>query len=508
MGRSFWYVDEKQDLSWSWRNLMRLRPQFRNHFYSKVGNGANTFMWYDDWHHLGALSYVLSPREIANAGFRISDKISLIPQLNESQLPVLDSRVADRVLWRKRNGQLVEFDLHQVWIDLSSYGQKVPWVHLVWFKQHIPRHSFILWLAIQERLMTQDRMRFWDKNKNLKCTLCNLQSVSLLDGKRLLKNCRILLKERAFKFPLKELHWLPRFIMFGKKGTQDYFAEARMKRIKLYCISLKRFELSLLGLKIAFWVLITQLKGSGVSLSERRIKMDLMTKGIDGHGFSNFPLKIALLIGLIPIFWRNFPLEVVFFLQMGFIPIIGCFPPWQLGVSTSVGATASSVSKWIITRQYQGLEECWRSGFLDLEDCGISASMSSFFVRRWFTTQGHFRNTWIILLENCLKTIWNSLGKKEVGEKLKTFWKWWDLLGHLGFSIILSWRLKTFSLAKEDIGKFMEDLKDIFRNRPKNFVMDNGLNLWSLWVLQVKIGKKFNNCILEKIGKYCMKSTA
>ncbi|KAL7591711.1 hypothetical protein Lser_V15G35617 [Lactuca serriola] len=31
---------------------------------------------------------------------------------------------------------------------------------------------------------------------------------------------------------------------------------------------------------------------------------------------------------------------------MGFIPIIGCFPPWQLGVSTSVGATASSISKW------------------------------------------------------------------------------------------------------------------------------------------------------------------
>nr|KAJ0210789.1 hypothetical protein LSAT_V11C400156960 [Lactuca sativa]KAJ0211396.1 hypothetical protein LSAT_V11C400156890 [Lactuca sativa] len=190
-GRCFWDAEEKQDLSWSWRNLIRLRPNFRNHFCTKVGNGANTFMWYDDWHHLGAFSYILSPREIASAGFRISDKVkdvivdnswfwppewlTLIPQLNDFQLPVIDPMAADKVLWRKRDGQEVEFDIHQVWIDLSNCGQKVPWVHLVWFKQCIHRLSFILWLAIHERLMTQDRMRFWDKNKNLKCTLCNMQ---------------------------------------------------------------------------------------------------------------------------------------------------------------------------------------------------------------------------------------------------------------------------------------------------------------------------------------------
>nr|KAJ0195180.1 hypothetical protein LSAT_V11C700342460 [Lactuca sativa] len=190
-GRSFWDVEEKQDLSWSWRNLIRLRPNFRNHFYSKVGNGANTFMWYDDWHQLGAFDHVLSPREIASAGFSITDKVkdviadnlwfwpsvwlSLIPQLNEFQLPVLDPLVADKVLWRKRDGKVVDFDIQQVWIDLSNSGQQVPWVQLVWFKQRIPRNSFILWLAIQERLMTQDRMRFWDKNKNLKCSLCNNQ---------------------------------------------------------------------------------------------------------------------------------------------------------------------------------------------------------------------------------------------------------------------------------------------------------------------------------------------
>ena len=35
--------------------------------------------------------------------------------------------------------------------------------------------------------------------------------------------------------------------------------------------------------------------------------------------------------------------------------------------------------------------------------------------------------------------------------------------------------LKIFALVKEDIGKFVEDLIDNFRNCFKIFVMDNGL---------------------------------
>lgn len=167
-GRSFWDLEKKHDLSWSWRNLVNLRPIFRNHFCTKIGNGANTFMWYDDWHHLGSFSHVLSPREIASAGFRITNKVkdvivdnswfwpsewlSLIPQLEEYQLPVLDPLVADKVLWRKRDGKVVEFDIQQVWNDLSDSGQKVPWVHLVWFKQRIPRHSFIYGLLFMRDL--------------------------------------------------------------------------------------------------------------------------------------------------------------------------------------------------------------------------------------------------------------------------------------------------------------------------------------------------------------------
>nr|KAJ0225294.1 hypothetical protein LSAT_V11C100000100 [Lactuca sativa] len=152
LSKRIWMIISNYDSLWvKWINSYVLKGRC----FWDVWNGANTFMWYDDWHYLGAFSYVLSPREIASAGFRITDKVkdvivdnswfwppewlSLIPQLKDFQLPILDPLVADRVLWRKRD----------VWIDLSNCGQK--------------------------RLMTQDRMRFWDKNKNLKCSLCNMQ---------------------------------------------------------------------------------------------------------------------------------------------------------------------------------------------------------------------------------------------------------------------------------------------------------------------------------------------
>ncbi|CAI9288725.1 unnamed protein product [Lactuca saligna] len=190
-GRSFWDIEKKNGLSWSWRNLIKLKDAVRNHFCNKIGDGASSFIWFDDWHPLGPLSYVISPREISQAGFSISDKVrdvivddswfwpnewcDIIPQLRNFQLPFLNPSIPDKVMWRSSSGRIIDFSIKRVCDDLSNFGNEVSWVHLVWFKQRIPRHSFILWLAVQERLMTQDRMRFWDKNKNLYCVLCNKQ---------------------------------------------------------------------------------------------------------------------------------------------------------------------------------------------------------------------------------------------------------------------------------------------------------------------------------------------
>lgn len=42
----------------------------------------------------------------------------------------------------------------------------------MWFSHCIPRHTFILWLAVKEKLITQDKLMKWYPNKTLECSLC------------------------------------------------------------------------------------------------------------------------------------------------------------------------------------------------------------------------------------------------------------------------------------------------------------------------------------------------
>ncbi|XP_023746183.1 uncharacterized protein LOC111894340 [Lactuca sativa] len=190
-GRSFWDVGSKDKMSWSWRNLLKIRPFLRDFFYSQIGNGEKTFMWFDNWHQLGPLSYVLSPREITNAGYNIRDKVSdvivdenwnwpaewleMIPQLGDFPVPRLIREKKDEVYWVNYKGKIVPFTVNQVSSSLICHETIVDWYDLVWFQNKIPSHCFILRLAILGRLRTQDRMKRWKDSIDLSCVFCNSQ---------------------------------------------------------------------------------------------------------------------------------------------------------------------------------------------------------------------------------------------------------------------------------------------------------------------------------------------
>jgi len=44
------------------------------------------------------------------------------------------------------------------WENLRFHNQVVEWHDIVWFKNAVPRHSFLLWVAVQQKLTTQDRL--------------------------------------------------------------------------------------------------------------------------------------------------------------------------------------------------------------------------------------------------------------------------------------------------------------------------------------------------------------
>nr|GEW50681.1 hypothetical protein [Tanacetum cinerariifolium] len=86
--------------------------------------------------------------------------------------PVLMHDKSDVVRWKSLNGKLCDFSVSTVWDDIRSYGALVPWAKIIWFSLCIPRHSFMLWLALLDRLKTHDNMRHLDKCENLLCVFC------------------------------------------------------------------------------------------------------------------------------------------------------------------------------------------------------------------------------------------------------------------------------------------------------------------------------------------------
>jgi hypothetical protein len=49
----------------------------------------------------------------------------------------------------------------------------------VWFPHAIPKHAFILWLAMQDRLLIGDHLIKWGYKGEVKCLFCHNQMESM-----------------------------------------------------------------------------------------------------------------------------------------------------------------------------------------------------------------------------------------------------------------------------------------------------------------------------------------
>lgn len=61
----------------------------------------------------------------------------------------------------------------EVYDYLCAPRPDVNWEVAVWVKRAIPRHSFHVWLLVQNRLPTRDRLLSWGLQVDEKCLLCN-----------------------------------------------------------------------------------------------------------------------------------------------------------------------------------------------------------------------------------------------------------------------------------------------------------------------------------------------
>ncbi|GJT51140.1 RNA-directed DNA polymerase, eukaryota, reverse transcriptase zinc-binding domain protein [Tanacetum coccineum] len=184
--RSIWEIKACNSDSWGWRCMLEIRDKIKPHVLYKVGNGMTISAWHDKWCAQGPLDIFISNRDLYDA--RLSNKACLadvisngkwswpiewesefldlqqiaVPKLNQSK---------DAVKWVENNNKEESYSIKVVWQSLRDNWPKVKWKHVVWFSQCNPKQAFIIWMAVQGKLLTQDRM-VWLQGNDLKCPLC------------------------------------------------------------------------------------------------------------------------------------------------------------------------------------------------------------------------------------------------------------------------------------------------------------------------------------------------
>ncbi|GKA96244.1 RNA-directed DNA polymerase, eukaryota, reverse transcriptase zinc-binding domain protein [Tanacetum coccineum] len=138
--------------------MLLIRDKIKPFVSYKIGNGKVISPWHDKWCSIGPLDRFFSKRDIYEAS------------LNEQ---IKDKVIKDKVFWLDANLKEVPFSTKAAWLSLRDSWPKVQWSHVIWFSQYNPRQAFILWLAIQEKLMTQDKILQWNQGINLKCSFCS-----------------------------------------------------------------------------------------------------------------------------------------------------------------------------------------------------------------------------------------------------------------------------------------------------------------------------------------------
>ncbi|GJY52321.1 reverse transcriptase zinc-binding domain-containing protein [Tanacetum coccineum] len=106
--------------------------------------------------------------------------ISKFPRLVGLQSIMLNEQANDEVKWKKSDGGVCEFTVNHAYRDLIAVEEDVKWWKVVWFSQNIPKHAFIVWLAIQNKLTTQDKSKQWGSYDVLCCALCKNNTASHL----------------------------------------------------------------------------------------------------------------------------------------------------------------------------------------------------------------------------------------------------------------------------------------------------------------------------------------
>ncbi|GAV92662.1 zf-RVT domain-containing protein, partial [Cephalotus follicularis] len=167
---NFWYAPTTGLISWSWRQLLLLRPLAREHIIYRCGNGELFSLWYDPWLHGESVHALYGHRVIYDTGLGRSVRVKCMIREGEWQWPqtscdLIDiqhrvqnipiSSAPDSIHWNKIGEA---FSTACAWQVTRRRSNVVPWHGVVWHPKRIPKHAFSLWLALRGAHRTKDKL--------------------------------------------------------------------------------------------------------------------------------------------------------------------------------------------------------------------------------------------------------------------------------------------------------------------------------------------------------------
>ena len=173
------------DSTWGWSTSLKLRNDARLFLKYEVSDGKKIFLWHDHWHPDGVLYLKYGHRIIDDAASKTDAQVDSVlidkqwhwrPARSEelvsfqSKLFSINLREEDKALWSASS--FGRFSCAATGNKLRTKGNEVNWWNLIWFSLNIPRHSFIGWLAILNKLPTKERMLKWGFNVDGNCVFC------------------------------------------------------------------------------------------------------------------------------------------------------------------------------------------------------------------------------------------------------------------------------------------------------------------------------------------------
>lgn len=187
--QSLWALNENNNsFCWTFRKILKLRTVATAFFSIKIGNGEDTYFWWDPWTPFGPLINHLGPGGPSSLGIPltslVSDRLSRVgwnlpPARSDLQANLFAyissisySDLSDKPSWNIDGKPFIAFNSKAVWEATRPTQPPATWAQLVWYKGMIPKHSTTVWLFVWNRNPTLDRLRSWGLDVEGTCLLC------------------------------------------------------------------------------------------------------------------------------------------------------------------------------------------------------------------------------------------------------------------------------------------------------------------------------------------------